>query len=1130
MSTFHDAELRKVQLERDGSAESSSESSDSEAESLPTSIDSNVSVKYIVDAIKWARWYDSRRTRTDGWVGWHYGVMWEGYLKTQSDTEEPYSSFVVDDDTNKAPLVEEFWAAVGRPILPGRDAPRPRIKRADPEELVECPRWKLKERFLGAKPRRDINVYRRRREKELKGLPITKADSDYYARKKRIAEKRKRKAAEAKGLLEPKTTNKSNQLAVTSATTGPTPSTATTVIPEMTTINAPTPSSESLDKYAYLFDSDPEDEPPVRLQQPPTKTTQKRKAASPVPAEPSRPSELTKKAKPASVAKKVSPKKVARASSKPPQEIAAGKIERLAGLGKIKRRTEEEILAQQQKEAEEFTIIPTFGEAAPDIFPAADKRPPPALPVKSESKDDDEVEEPLESDQPRRVAEEPLFSPADRSPSPPAIRSQIPAPSGPSAVQKPIPTGPRPKYQQPRLTKDIVSAEYGTHPPIRPPNASASSRPLSPRKIAASLPNRPVSPVKGLPPIRPVPTGPKASLSFVPRRTSGDVPTLLAPLSSAPSVLGPSLTTSPSLHVSPSLASSPSLPAAPASVYDQTRDPRRKRPTAPADSVPTRPSQPSSQPPAPASSTSDPLPISARSLPMRREGSSGSENGWRSTNTHRPGILSSLSMTLQAPPPAADARFDVQILSGSKPSSAETDFIRKRLNSVSTLIMEPMDVEYFVSALKLGARMQQWAKVTHAEQRRKDPAERASWSKVKSLSSESRRMWVCYTDSPDVGGLVFSHQALVMVRADQIDLSPLNLGPWKSSEIGFALVLLALPIGVSSLAPRLPSPVRPLIDPLPPAPIVPFISTPATLLESFGISQDFLRGLRGRPILKLPGPEGAADALHTALVGAFRDNGALPSTNGMADVVVIGNAKLLRSLAKMELKNALLRRGTSVYAVGPSLALHPKQWTLRPIWQAGALVTFSPTLILRSPAKFVEILSMVRSSESWGAYVLPSVVEWVVASWQEKARCPEPSKAYDAFLAALAFAGDSGGLAVSCAPPSPSMTRTCALWTAWVQRTSRCTDLEGILATCKGVRSGSSTYRAQAPSGQLELIDVETEQIEDLTAMRAQPHTVPFRRYLYVGEVSDRARLARLGQAVELVAVDDFAAIFSGAV
>lgn len=28
-----------------------------------------------LDAIKWAKWMDSRRTRQDGWRGWHYGVM-----------------------------------------------------------------------------------------------------------------------------------------------------------------------------------------------------------------------------------------------------------------------------------------------------------------------------------------------------------------------------------------------------------------------------------------------------------------------------------------------------------------------------------------------------------------------------------------------------------------------------------------------------------------------------------------------------------------------------------------------------------------------------------------------------------------------------------------------------------------------------------------------------------------------------------------------------------------------------------------------------------------------------------------------------------------------------------------------
>ena len=898
---------------------------------------------------------------------------------------EEYASH---SNTSLTLLIPRFWAAVGRPILPGRDAPKPKINRATPEELVECPRWKLKERFLGAKPRRDINVYRRRREKELKGLPITKADSDYYARKKRIAEKRKRKEAEAKGLVQPKTSNKSKELAVMSAKTVPTPTTAKTTIPAVTSAtDAPTPSSEALDKYAYLFDSDPDDEPPVGVEQPPAKTTaQKRKAVSPVPAEQSRHPEPTKKAKPISTVKKTSPKKLAGESSKTTSANASGKTERLAGLGKIKRRTEEEILAQQQKEAKEFIMIPTFGEAAPDIFPSVEKKRPSPLLIKPEPQDDDEVEEPLEPERPLLVTEEPLFSPADPSPSPPPpVRPQTVAPTGPSAVlEKTIPTGPRPKYQQARLTEDVPLRDLHLHPTVRPPQAPARLRPLSPRKVAAILPNRPPSPENGFPAIRPPPTGPKASFSFVPRRTSGDVPLLSAPLPTGPSLPFPSPNTSPSLQGSPSLAQSPILPAPPASVYDQTRDPRRKRPPAPMTSAHARPSPPSAQPPPPIS-LAPAATTSARSLPMRKESSSGSENGWRANNAHRPETISSLLMTLQSPPPAADTKFDVQILSGSKPISAETDYIRKRLSTVNTLIMEPMDLDFFGCALKLGARMQQWAKVTHAEQKRKDPPERALWNNMKVFATESKRMWVCYTDSPDNGGLVFSHQALIMVHADQIDLSPLNLGQWKSNEIGLALVLLALPVGVSSMAPRLPSPVKPLIDPTPPNPIVPFISTPATLLDSFGISQDFLGGLRGKPILKLPGPEGATDALHTALVSGFRENGALPSSNGMADVVVIGNAKLLRSLAKVELKNALLRRGTQVYAVGPSLALHPKQWTLRPIWQSGALVTFSPTLVLRSPAKFVEIMSMVRSSESWGAYVLPSVVEWVVGSWQEKA-------------------------------------------------------------------------------------------------------------------------------------------------
>jgi hypothetical protein len=52
-------------------------------------------------------------------------------------------------------------------------------------------------------------------------------------------------------------------------------------------------------------------------------------------------------------------------------------------------------------------------------------------------------------------------------------------------------------------------------------------------------------------------------------------------------------------------------------------------------------------------------------------------------------------------------------------------------------------------------------------------------------------------------------------------------------------------------------------------------------------------------------------------------------------------------------------------------------------------------------------------------------------------------------------------------------------------------------------------------SGELKLVDVEAEQLEDLTAMRGRPELLPYRRYLYVGEISlDRETRNRMGSAV----------------
>ncbi|WVR08932.1 hypothetical protein IAU60_005991 [Kwoniella sp. DSM 27419] len=204
-------ELRAVRLEPEQPSSDESSGDDSEApESEPTD-EEGKEVDYEVDAIKWAKYRDSNFDRAEGgFKGWHYGVLWKGYLKTRSETEEGLDSFL--DDTGNAPMVKEFWNAVSQEqpskrLKPGKKEPKGYLG-----EVIETPKPLLKKWFktITGKNKRDPDTYWRRRQKELererrfaKGLPtddfmVTKHDSDYYWNKKRRKERKKRKLEEVR--------------------------------------------------------------------------------------------------------------------------------------------------------------------------------------------------------------------------------------------------------------------------------------------------------------------------------------------------------------------------------------------------------------------------------------------------------------------------------------------------------------------------------------------------------------------------------------------------------------------------------------------------------------------------------------------------------------------------------------------------------------------------------------------------------------------------------------------------------------------------------------------------------------------------------------------------------------------
>lgn len=130
-------------------------------------------------------------------------------------------------------------------------------------------------------------------------------------------------------------------------------------------------------------------------------------------------------------------------------------------------------------------------------------------------------------------------------------------------------------------------------------------------------------------------------------------------------------------------------------------------------------------------------------------------------------------------------------------------------------------------------------------------------------------------------------------------------------------------------------------------------------------------------------------------------------------------------------------------------------------------------------------------------------------------RCPNPAQAYQTFTQSLFLdqhllrlsgspAGAGGGLAASTCPPLLSHSERCARWVDWLQKVSTTTDYQTLVALCNDyVQTRDGPNKAvEANDMNLELVDIEKKQIEDLTNMRKSPQLLPYRRYIYIGEVS----------------------------
>lgn len=99
----------------------------------------------------------------------------------------------------------------------------------------------------------------------------------------------------------------------------------------------------------------------------------------------------------------------------------------------------------------------------------------------------------------------------------------------------------------------------------------------------------------------------------------------------------------------------------------------------------------------------------------------------------------------------------------------------------------------------------------------------------------------------------------------------------------------------------------------------------------------------------------------------------------------------------------------------------------------------------------------------------------------------------------------------------------------WLARASSQTDYKSLVGLCfdydrfvnaTAAGKGAMDMDIDVAVKDLDLIDIETKQMEDLTAMRTRPDILPYRRCIHIGEVSvPSEKRAKLGQGVSSVSL-----------
>lgn len=454
-----------------------------------------------------------------------------------------------------------------------------------------------------------------------------------------------------------------------------------------------------------------------------------------------------------------------------------------------------------------------------------------------------------------------------------------------------------------------------------------------------------------------------------------------------------------------------------------------------------------------------------------------------------------------------------------------------------SVLLEQLDPEQFEWQLQNGSVVQQWAKIippTH-------PKQAPDWRMLMATLAGPRKLYAAYTEAPKKSS---PHFALVIAQASNMKLDSTEFSQWQEEEGGATLFLVSLPLNSATPNP-LPNPITASWTTAaePSASVSTLTMSTGEVSATYGVNEDLLQTWARRIVSVLSPLNRPYDILQIELwTRLIKNKCVLGENKDIPDVVLIANSNVdyRWRIAPSKITRSL-RRQTKFYTYGPSLRLPPCFWGMRPVWQTGGLVTFSPMFILQCPDKFDQAMEMIRTSPNWAAYIVPSALEYMERTWAIDERISEPLLAYETLIRSLFIDKDLvgmsaqastsyGGLGVTTAPPSYMSPEKCEEWTLWRYKVEEQKELPALLEACRGVRAGqfaeASTEEDIKPDVEKpSLGTIEVEQIQDLVAMRLAPYVVPYKRYLYVGHTITRPKYRqRYAHLFEYVGEDGFAA------